>query len=337
MAEFWWSGDDRERFWVEIRKLEGIGTSLWCPDHQVQGDGSARTNAWYELVASVREGDVVYHYNERERRFVGRSIAAQDAVIDRDEHSYSVDLEDFRPIAASIDLAYLRAKSSTLFGLREALRAAHPGQSVYSPFQFRGSDLYGMMSNYFVKLPRDVALALFGPDGLAEDELPEVAGSGDSADRDGEVDPGPSRGGFLVPFKAKADSDYLTNVVGGRKRRSRRHESVINSCAAWLEGCGYEPMRNAAVDLGLEQPPVLIEGKTIGAAWSGAIRAAVSQLYEYRYFKVANPRSRLILLSEKEVPEAWIKYLEQDRDIGVMWPEDRDYRLSRLAARALRL
>jgi hypothetical protein len=27
-------------------------------------------------------------------------------------------------------------------------------------------------------------------------------------------------------------------------------------------------MRNAAVDLGLEDPPVIIEGKTVGAVWA---------------------------------------------------------------------
>ncbi len=114
MAPFWWSGDSRERLWIEIRKVDGLGTELWCPDHQTVRDGGESKNPWYELVASVRQGDIVYHYNERERRFVGRSIAAEDAVIDPDERCYSVDLKDFRPIAASIDLAYLRRKASAL-------------------------------------------------------------------------------------------------------------------------------------------------------------------------------------------------------------------------------
>jgi hypothetical protein len=317
---FWWSGDGRERFWVEIRKLDGIGTSLWCPDHQTGRGGSERRNPWYELVASVLEGDIIYHYNEREQRFVGRSVAAGDANIDPDERSYSVDLKDFQPIEALVDLPYLRRKSSTLYNLRVALRAAQPGKSAYSPFQFRGTDLYGMMSNYFVKLPRNVVEEFFGQDGLAEAALPEVGDADGSTPENDGIDPGSSRRSFLRPFKPKADSDYVANVVGGRRRRSRRHESIINNCATWLEEQGYEPMRNAAVDLGLAQPPVLIEGKTINASWAPPIRQAVSQLYEYRYFKVADPGSRLIFLSETEVPKDWIRYLEQDRNIGVMWP-----------------
>jgi hypothetical protein len=303
-------------------------------DHQ-QG-ATERPNPWYELVGAVRKGDTVYHYNEREKRFVGRSIAAEDVIHDPHERSYSVELIDFQPIAASIDLAYLRGKSSTLHELREASRAAHPSEAVYSPFQFRETELYGMMSNYFAKLPRDVVLELFGEDGLAEGELEELPGPSATPDDD-DTDPGPSRAGFLTPFKPKADSDYMSNLVGGRRPRTRRHELIINECAAWLEQQGYTPMRNAAVDLGLEEPPVLIEGKTVGKSWASPIRDAISQLYEYRYFKVADPKSKLIFLAENEVPPGWVEYLEGDRRIGVMWRSGSGYHLSDLAARALRL
>jgi hypothetical protein len=37
-----------------------------------------------------------------------------------------------------------------------------------------------------------------------------------------------------MPRRFKADGDYLANVVGGRQSRSRRHEPLINDCAAWL-------------------------------------------------------------------------------------------------------
>lgn len=95
-------------------------------------------------------------------------------------------------------------------------------------------------------------------------------------------------------------------------------------------------MRNAAVDLGLEEPPVIIEGKT-NAGWAPPVRQAVSQLYEYRYFKIASPDSALVFLAEKGVPESWVRYLEKDRAIGVMWPLSGGYHLSRLARAALRL
>jgi hypothetical protein len=334
---YWWDDDPEERYWVEIRKATGIGTTLECPDHQTMRDGRyGGPNAWYELVNSVKKGEVVYHYNEREQRFVGRSVAAADA-----QHlygSYVVDLENFTPIAASVDLAYMRARSAALHRLREELQAAHPDDTVYTPFQFRETGLYGMMSNYFAKLPKDVVPELFGPDGLAEgalpvaDDTPPTAGDGDA-----DVDPGTPLSSFLHPFKPKADSDYLANVVGGRRPRTRRHERLINECAEWLAGQGFEPMRNAAVDLGLDDPAVIIEGKTVAATWAPPVRQAVSQLYEYRYFKVASPESRLIFLSEKPVPESWVRYLEKDRMIGVIWPSSSGYHLSILARAALGL
>jgi hypothetical protein len=336
---YWWDDDPDERYWAEIRKLPGIGTSLECPDHQINQDGSHSANAWYDLVSSVRRGEIIYHYNEREQRFVGRSLAASDAEHDASDHAYRVDLEAFQPIAASIDLAYMRSRSATLYRLREELQASHPDDTIYTPFQFRGSSLYGMMSNYFTKLPRDVVLELFGPDGLAEGALP-LAEDGPQPPHDegnDDVDPGTPLGSFLHPFKAKADSEYITNVVGGRRTRSRRHERLINDCAAWLAAQDYEPMRNAAVDLGLDDPAVIIEGKTVGRAWAPPVRQAVSQLYEYRYFKVASPNAKLIFLSEAAVPPSWVRYLERDRSIGVMWPSRGDYHLSRLARAALEL
>src|SRR5918999_805277 len=118
---YWWDDDPNERYWVEIRRLPGIGTSLECPDHQINSDGSHGRNTWYELVHSVRKGDIVYHYNEREQRFVGRSVAASDAEHVTSDHAYVVDLEDFTPIAASIDLAYMRNRSATLYRLRQGL------------------------------------------------------------------------------------------------------------------------------------------------------------------------------------------------------------------------
>jgi hypothetical protein len=335
---YWWGADPNERYWVEIRKQPRIGTSLECPDHQINNDGTDGRNAWYELVHSVSKGDIVYHYNEREQRFVGRSVAASDAKHITGDQAYVVDLEDFTPIAASVDLAYMRERSGTLYRLRQQLRADHPDDTLYTPFQFRSSGLYGMMSNYFdfAKLPRDVVRELFGPDGLAEAALPIAYNAQQAAD-DGDVDPGTSLGSFLHPFKPKADSEYLSRIVGGRQKRSRRHERLINDCAAWLAAHGYEPMRNAAVDLGLEDPAVIIEGKTIGASWAPPVRQAVGQLYEYRYFKVASPDSALIFLSENAVPRPWVRYLEKDRGIGLMWPSKNNYHLSAEARTALKL
>lgn len=81
------------------------------------------------------------------------------------------------------------------------------------------------MSNYFTKLPATMQHALFGSDGLGESHLPAP-----------HEDDGPAvlndenrrnaRGGFLRPFKPRADTNYLDQVAGGPTRRGRTHETL---------------------------------------------------------------------------------------------------------------
>lgn len=112
----------------------------------------------------------------------------------------------------------------------------------------------------------------------------------------------------------------------------------MNDCADWLASKGLEPGRNAVVDLGLADPAVIMEAKVIGPSWATSIREAVGQLYEYRYFKIADPRAALVFLADKPVPDDWLEYLEKDRSIGGMWPQGkRNFKISRLAKRALGL
>ena len=75
---YWWDGDGTERFWVEIRWEKGIGLDLAC--RLVSEDGDR--NPYYDLVGQVRPGDVVYHWNAHEHRFVGRSTVATSRVDD---------------------------------------------------------------------------------------------------------------------------------------------------------------------------------------------------------------------------------------------------------------
>jgi hypothetical protein len=286
----------------------------------------------------VQAGEVVYHYNARESRFVGRSVAAADAVTDTREDAYTVELAEFTPIVAPVDLAFLRANADALYDMRDRLRAMHAGP-LYLPFQFRSDRRQlRMLNNYFARMPRELVKLLFGSDGLATDLL-RAAPPDDAPPEpgDSEIDVGRAPGSFLNPFKPKADSAYSVVVRGGRKTRTRKHEKLVNDCATWLETKGIEPARNAAVDLGSEDPSVIIEGKTVGPSVATAVRQAVSQLYEYRCFKVADPHARLILLASEPIPDVWVEYLEQDREIGVMWPKGNGYQLSKLARKALRL
>ncbi|MGW5376458.1 hypothetical protein ACWESM_13515 [Nocardia sp. NPDC003999] len=317
-TDYWWSGDSSENCWVEIRGLEGIGISLMCPDLRQNGS----RDPWYELVSSVRKRDVVYHYSTRESAFVGRSVAAKDAFHDAADGTYSVALTGFSPFGTIVDLAEVRRKADALYAERDRLAMAYEGQKLYLPFQFKQDrSRMAMMSNYFAKLPRSIIDILFDGQALTERTapVPEI------------------RTGFLQPFKPKADSDYLAAVAASSSRRTRAHETLVNAFAQWLDARGIVPLRNAAIDLGTENPPTIIEAKRVNGRFADAIRAAVGQLYEYRYFEVARDDSGLIFLADEPIPPTWCNYLEDDREIGVIWPEGCGFYLSDLATKFLEL
>jgi hypothetical protein len=317
----WWEAPGRGTYWVEIRKVEGIGVELYCNARNRVGGIDAR----YELVRQVKAGDVIYHYNADESRFVGRSVAASDAVITPAE--YRVPLAGFEAFEDVVGLAAIRAAADDLYQIRDELLEEY-GSPLHLPFQFMDDPgQLRMMSNYFERLPEEMIEVLFGPL-----ETSEALESGDEA-----LEAARRVGGFLRPFKAKRDTDYLAHVEGTSATRERRHETLVNDCAAWLVGRGLEVGRNAAIDLGVVTPSIIIEAKTVGHVWSVPIRQAVSQLYEYRYFEVVPPDTELLLLIEEPVPDEWLAYLEQDRGIGAFWPIAGGYAGSPIAAKALGL
>lgn len=313
----WWQASAAEHLWIEIRREPGIGIDLHCPARNRAG----KTDGRYELVRQVRAGDVVFHYNADESRFVGRSVAHTDAIVTGTD--YRVPLANFRSIDVEVGLSQIRAVAPQLYSIRDAIIETYD-PPYHLPFQWTESPSdIRMMSNYFVRLPREMLKVLFPVSELDEDE---GAAPGGGLRR---------QGGFLSPFKPKSDTQYTSRTLEQVSHRERRHETLVNRCAEWLTAKGFEVGRNAAVDLGMASPPVIIEAKTIGTSWAVPVRQAVSQLYEYRYFRVADPSSSLLLLAERKIPTDWIEYLEQDRGIGVMWPEDDSYGMSPLAQKAL--
>lgn len=335
---YWWESDPKQRYWVEIRKVPGIGTELWSPTRDQDGG----SDPWYDLVASVTKDEIIYHWNAREHRFVGRSRAGSDAIIDIRSGHYRVPLSDFEPFEADVSLTTVRSFAADLYKIRDELRDAY-GNPLYLPFQFTSDrSQFRFMSNYFAKLPHQMVRLLFGVDETGRSNVSRRAAEDEALGEDLPEDDvanskQPLNRAFLPPFRPKADTSYVTNIVGGRARRDRRHETLVNSCAVWLASKGLVPGCNAAIDLGVAELDTIIEAKVVRYSWAGTIREAVGQLYEYRYFKVARPTSRLILLANQPVPQRWISYLEHDRNIGVMWPTESGYHLTRLAAMALKL
>lgn len=132
----------------------------------------------------------------------------------------------------------------------------------------------------------------------------------------------------LEPFKPKADVAYITEIQGGPMVKTREHETLVNSFERWLTAKGLMTARNAAVDLAVlreGKPPVLVEAKAV-RNWPAAVREAAGQLYEYRWFNVADPKADLIFLASEPVPGHWVEYLERDRRIGVVWRDQGRFR-----------
>jgi hypothetical protein len=332
---YWWGDLPAERSWVEIRRVaQGLGQELRCPFVNAVG----RRDGWWELVDDVHPGDCIYHWNADQGRFIGRSFAATSREVDPVTGQRTVRLRDFLPLVVEVGLEQVRALASDLEAQRDVIAEQYPGSTPYLPFQFR-SDGLRLMSNYFAKLPLTMQAALFGPDGLAQSGLPAApAEDGDNSEPEGGQEACGRPGGFLTPFKPRADADYVSNVAGGPFRRSRTHETLVNDFARWLSDRGLEAASNAAIDLGLVQPPVIIEAKVIRTQkWAAGIREAVGQLYEYRYFQVVAPDSELLFLASAEIPEKWLDYLDKDRRIGAAWRAGDGFQMTPRAAAAFRL
>jgi hypothetical protein len=329
--DYWWHSARGERFWVEIRRVpEGLGRELRCPFADVDG----HRNGWWDLVDDIRAGDCIYHWNADQGRFVGRSFALRTREIDDQTGERFVPLTGFIPLTVTVGLERIRNLSPQLAAMRDALARDHPDATLYLPFQAR-RDGWRLMSNYFTKLPATMQHALFGADGLGESGLPDPPEDDGPAVLDDD-NRRSNRRGFLRPFKPRADTDYLTRVAGGPARRGRTHETLVNDFAEWLATRGLVVGCNAAIDLGVQDPPAIIEAKVIRAGrWAHALREAIGQLYEYRYFQVVSPQSSLIFLASAQVPERWLDYLDHDREIGAAWRSDDGFRLTNRAREVL--
>ncbi len=142
-------------------------------------------------------------------------------------------------------------------------------------------------------------------------------------------------------FKPRDSSEYSSQVPERTQTKSRRHEAVLNEYADWATGHGFEPSNQEhPIDLVLRRSgqEILVEVKVVyqGNA-TRAVRDAVSQLFEYRYFLCEHgDRSLpdlLIALFSEPIGDAFPEYLEQ---IGIasVWSEGAEWRGSQTAVRA---
>ena len=101
------------------------------------------------------------------------------------------------------------------------------------------------------------------------------------------------------------------------------HGETLRTLSTYLADAGHVVESNQFVDLfcRLKSGPALFEVKSITAANAlHQVRAALAQLYEYRFRHQVGGASLWVVLSQEPTVDAWlVDYLETDRDVRVLW------------------
>ncbi|GAA2459745.1 MrcB family domain-containing protein [Streptomyces mauvecolor] len=144
----------------------------------------------------------------------------------------------------------------------------------------------------------------------------------EASSHDGNNDP-------LAGFKPKDSSDYVANIKAKQQVKRRSHERLIEDFAIHSASCGYAAKTDGQhpKDLVLSRHGAeaegadewLVEAKIVrNGNPTEAVRQAVGQLYEYRYFLYPQQRSpHLIGLFSEEIG-VYSGYLE-DHGIASVW------------------
>lgn len=329
----WWSGDPTESYWCEITDRDDIGGDLKCPQRRENG----AVDWSYSLVTEIVPADIVFHYSTAAAAFVGASVAGGPL----EERSIG-----WRPKGTSgranlddrarrpgwwLPLFSYRAAVDPLT-LRELQRPAERGWikewtesmrergSVASPFQLYGATTdrpsLRAAQGYLAKMPR-----------LFVERWPQLASMADAlavqqADMENGLDREPrivTRDGTSA-FAPKSDTDYIATIRGGVQRRSRSHERLVRLAGEALQRAGAIVSTPHPIDLLVTTPlPIIVEAKTVGSGAVGhAVRQAVGQLHEYRYF-IGPREAALCVLVDAEPGIELQEYVEGELGLLLLW------------------
>ena len=163
----WWSGQQDERFWLEITDRKDLGVDLQAP--QIGRDGH---EVWhYSLITEVRPGDVVFHYTRGVdslpaitawSRAVGRawsepiewaSHAGETTGEVPTEPGWRLSLEGHFPLSRPLSLERIRQNEDAIREIEKRLVHEH-GHPTYHPFE-TGKRPTRAAPAYLAKLPSD--------------------------------------------------------------------------------------------------------------------------------------------------------------------------------------
>lgn len=135
----------------------------------------------------------------------------------------------------------------------------------------------------------------------------------------------------LRPFEKKRARDYSRELGSykidllKKEKALKAHRQITNRLADTLQMQGCECRDGPhSIDLVCQtnhNTSHLFEVKSCNESNIGKqIRTGISQLYEYRYFILkGKSRIKLFLVTQVRPSDSLIKYLENDRNIGVLW------------------
>lgn len=186
----WWSGDDAERYWVEITDRFDLGEDLWTPTR----DSSGKSTWGYELINFIQPGDVVFHWHKEIAgvpALVGWSIATgviEDTQIEWQAHgtygraaarpparpAWRMGLEDYTPLDPVITYADVIGIEGEIRDIWSDLKQAHTG-ALYFPFSFSDRRPLRATQTYLAKFPRALAEFLQIAD-VSTELMPRVGG-----------------------------------------------------------------------------------------------------------------------------------------------------------------
>src|SRR5262249_45612371 len=121
-------------------------------------------------------------------------------------------------------------------------------------------------------------------------------------------------------FRTKSEEEYLAVIRAGVQRRTRSHERLIRHAGAWFQQHGATVSTPHPRDMLITNPVcVLVEAKIVGDKGAVfAVREAVGQLFEYRYF--LGPADALLCVLLDEAPgQPLCDYVEQQLNMLIAW------------------
>jgi hypothetical protein len=117
----------------------------------------------------------------------------------------------------------------------------------------------------------------------------------------------------LRDFKPKSSEGYLAHLEGRVLTKSRRHEQLVDQYGTWVATRGFRPStKEHPKDLVLRRDSLewLVEAKVLyqGNA-TEAVRAALGQLYAYRFFLCKDIEPRLVALFSEPIGHGYVQFL----------------------------